>query len=91
MPIVHTEGLELHERMRPDKLLALKTAFDALQPLGLSGRPDMFVFRSGGGEADVRMVYLLQLSLVERDDLEARNPVVTFVSTACQLKLLVLL
>ena len=32
--LVHTEGIELHERMRADKLRALKTAFDALQVCG---------------------------------------------------------
>ena len=43
VPTVHTEAIELHERMRGDKLRALKATFDALQPLGVAGRSDIFV------------------------------------------------
>ena len=67
VPLQLTEGIELHERIRSDKLRALKTAFDALQPLGVSGRSDIFVYRTSGEDGE-RKVFVLQLSLVEGEE-----------------------
>ena len=68
MPTLLTHRIELHERLRADRPAALAAACNALQPLAVGGRSDVFVYRTVAAAAESlqRNVFLLRLSLVER-------------------------
>lgn len=69
VPSLLTHSIELHERLRADRTATLAAACDALQPLAVAGRSDVFVYRTvaAAGEGLDRNVFLLRLSLTERD------------------------